>query len=181
MRGSRLSRKRSRDASAPRRRQRLSPVVSYSRTGSQWLGDRPRTSPDRVKWRAPASLRRTLSVDFCNDYDARARPRASDPRPRRREGVLRPCLRVGLRFPRGLSAPRRAIALPPFRRESRQRATPHPGRRPLEAQDRQGMERRRPPLFRSVACEATSRARRRLHRGRVRQWRCACRGSIRPE
>lgn len=47
------------------------------------LGARPRTVPDRVKWKRPASLRRLLSAGFCNVNDARAPTRASDPRPHR--------------------------------------------------------------------------------------------------
>lgn len=82
------------------------------RTSCLRLGARPRTLPNRVKWRAFASLRRTPSDDFCNiTTDARARPRASDPRPRRPPGVAALAGHVGLRFPpasveaRGLRQP----------------------------------------------------------------------------
>jgi hypothetical protein len=89
---------------------------------------------------ASDSLRRSLSVDFCNDCDdARAPPRASDPRPLRRWGV-------SARADAFAPAPRPALSsrtacdgLPPFRGEGEQRATlvpPSPSPGPCKTAER---------------------------------------------
>jgi hypothetical protein len=72
----RRSRVRSRDGfplrSGPRRPFASSPARRFrARMVSRWLDPRPRTLPNRVKWRAHASLSPTPPIDFCNELTTR--------------------------------------------------------------------------------------------------------------
>jgi len=114
---------------------------------SSGLGARPQTLPNRVKWRcvrfsAPATGGRLLQ----RLHDARARPRASDPRSRRREGVFAPApVRPPPLPARSLRIVRRATA-PAFRREQAASHSRTFAAVSRAAQDGREMRQRRPPL-----------------------------------
>jgi len=139
-----------------------------------------RPSPNASKsgeMEAFASLRQTPALDFCNDSkkNARARPRASDPRPLRREGVS---ARVVASAPasRSQSFDFARHATAPLSREERAASQPASttclsnGRKPVRVRTP------RTTALRYGTCEVPHRIHRRLRRGWLMQWRNAVLG-----
>jgi hypothetical protein len=125
-------RRRSRDASVPRDRQSLFAHASVLSHVSLELGVRPRARSKSGEMEEHCFSTPDLSVDFCHDNNARARPRASNPRPRRQEGVSARV--VALAFASCVPEGTQRARAPPLPRESRQRASSHHRYRPSAVQ-----------------------------------------------
>jgi hypothetical protein len=125
----------------------------------------------------PLLCARRPSDGFCNDdcIGARARPRAPGPRLRWAGGRCRPSPRVSLAS-RALLSSRAACVAPLLPERDGQRATLHQLRRLPIGYESAGGGTKAATAPRDAACEAAPRFRRRLRRGRVRRWQCACVG-----
>jgi len=89
------------------------------------LGAHPRTPPNRLRWRVLASLRQNTNCRLLQrQEDARARPRASDPRAHRREGVSTRTF-ASPSLPLRAFWARSACDSPCLSSKGGQRATPH--------------------------------------------------------
>lgn len=123
----------------------------------------------------PLLCARRPSDGFCNDdyIGARARPRAPGPRLRWACGRCRPSPRVSFAS-RALLSSRAACVAPLLPERDGQRATLHRLRRLPIGYESVGGGTKPATAPRDAACEAAPRFRRRLRRGRVRRWRCAC-------
>jgi len=139
------------------------------------LGARPRMPPDRVKWKAFASLRRPLSVDFCNDFKTREHDLERPILARSVEGRFRPSPTRSLPLPTPpFRATWHAMVLP-LPREGEQRATLVPSAPSPDRARRARGGATTATALPDAACEAAPRIHRRLRRGWARQWLgCEC-------
>jgi len=142
--------------------QRQSPFTlerPCSRTVDLALGARPRTLPNRVKWKRPFLCASRPAVDFCyNKNNARARPRASDPRKVPAGGRFHPRRIISPPLPVRACLACPACGSPSLSREKGgQRATTHLRSLSQAAQKPPESKAPKPTTLLGAACEAAPR------------------------
>jgi hypothetical protein len=131
-------------------------VLSHG--GGKTLGARPRTLPNRVKWKRPFLCAKRPAVDFC--YDLRRASTTSSVRSSLvapSGGRFRLRRRVSPRFPRALCRRARRAIAPSLSRGGGQRATTYHRRLSQGGASPPESEVPKTTALRCAACEATPR------------------------